>query len=54
MPNDTQGAVAQEEQREQTRLAPGAMLIPLFFVILFAIRVAARFGPHGSAPLNPR
>ena len=29
------GTAAQEEQRAQTRLALGAMLVPLFFVAMF-------------------
>jgi hypothetical protein len=39
--------VTQEEQREQTRLALVAMLIPLFFVVLFAVCIIGTYHkPH--------
>jgi hypothetical protein len=41
-----------EEQREQTRLALGAMLIPLFFVAMFALCIIGTYHkphPHGIA-----
>ena len=38
---------AQDEQREQTRLALGAMLIPLFFVTMFALCIIGTYHkPH--------
>src|SRR5690242_14621519 len=38
---------AQDEQREQTRLALGAMLIPLFFVTAFALCIIGVYHkPH--------
>jgi hypothetical protein len=48
MTNDGQGdATAQEEQRAQTRLALGAMLIPLFFVTMFALCIIGTYHkPH--------
>lgn len=47
MPDDT---AVQEDQREQTRLALGAMLIPLFFVSAFALCIIGTYHkphPHG-------
>jgi hypothetical protein len=39
----------QEEQREQTRLALGAMLIPLFFVSMFALCIIGTYHkPHAN------
>jgi hypothetical protein len=48
MTNDRQSdTAAQEEQRTQTRLALGAMLIPLFFVTLFAACIIGTYHkPH--------
>jgi hypothetical protein len=41
------GSGAQQEQREQTRLALGAMLIPIFFVTLFALCIIGTYHkPH--------
>jgi hypothetical protein len=41
------GTAAQAEQREQTRLALGAMLIPIFFVTLFALCIIGTYHkPH--------
>jgi hypothetical protein len=41
------GAAAEDEQREQTRLALGAMLIPIFFVVGFAICIIGVYHkPH--------
>jgi hypothetical protein len=47
MLDDTQAAAARQEQREQTRLALSAMLIPLFFVTLFALCIIGTYNkPH--------
>jgi hypothetical protein len=46
----TEPAAEQEQQREQTRLALGAMLIPLFFVILFARASSAPTTSRNMAP----
>jgi hypothetical protein len=69
MTNDGQAdTTVQQEQREQTRLALGAMLIPLFFVSMFALCIIGtyhkphpndiRFGVVGpaaqTAPLRAR
>ena len=44
------GAAPQDEQREQLRLALGAMLIPLFFVIMFAVCIIGTYHkPHPNA-----
>jgi hypothetical protein len=44
------GTAEQEEQRAQTRLALGAMLIPLFFVIMFAVCIIGTYHkPHPNA-----
>jgi hypothetical protein len=39
--------MAGDSQREQTRLALGAMLIPLFFVVMFAVCIIGTYHkPH--------
>jgi hypothetical protein len=41
------GAVVRDEQRAQTRLAVGALLIPLFFVTMFAVCIIGTYHkPH--------
>jgi hypothetical protein len=65
MTNDRQvSTAAQEEQRAQTRLALGAMVVPLFFVIMFAVCIigtyhkpqpnAIKVGVVGSAAQTER
>ena len=51
MTNDRHiGTAAQEEQRAQTRLALGAMLVPLFFLILFAVCIVGTYHkPHPNS-----
>src|SRR5690349_12467852 len=41
------GTAFEEEQREQTRLALSAMLIPVFFVVMFAVCIIGTYHkPH--------
>jgi hypothetical protein len=48
--NDRPDTAVQDEQREQTRLALGAMLIPLFFVVMFAACIIGAYHkPHPNA-----
>jgi hypothetical protein len=48
MTNDRQtGTAVQEEQRKQTRLALGALLLPLFFVAMFSLTIIGTYHkPH--------
>ena len=47
MTNASTDAAVQDEQRAQTRLALGAMLIPLFFVAMFAVCIIGTYHkPH--------
>ena len=71
MTDDSQADTAvQDEQRAQTQLAVGAMLVPVFFVIAFAVCIIGTYhkphpnnikvgvvgpaGPNGAAARRPR
>ena len=51
MTDDGRADTAVQEEREQTRLALSAMLIPIFFVTLFALCIIGTYHkphPHGG------